>query len=77
MVLTELQATHNISQYLIKIDFEELDHLVFNLFEYLKLELYGIDPSYLTDCEDNVWRIPKHHKWISKEIKELMEKENK
>ena len=77
MVLSDLQITHNITQYLIKIDFEELDHLVFNLYEYLRYELYGINPLYLVECQEELFRIPKHFKWVLKEIKGLMEQENK
>ena len=77
MVLSDLQITHNITQYLIKIDFEELDHLVFNLYEYLRHGLYGIEPFYMVNCEEERFRIPKHFKWVLKEIKGLMEQENK
>jgi hypothetical protein len=75
MVLSELQINYNIRQYLTKINFEELDHLVYNLYEYLKHELYGIEPSYLIHCDEEHFRIPKHFKWILKEIKGLIEQD--
>ena len=71
-----MQINYNISQYLIKIDFEELDHLVFNLYEYLRQGIYGIEPSYMVNCDEEPFRIPKHFKWVLKEIKGLIEKEN-
>lgn len=78
MVLSILQATHNIEQYLQEIDFLEQDNLIFNLYEFLKWELYGIDPCYAMECEEDGYRIPKHFKFVLKEIKNLIEKkENK
>jgi len=77
MVLSELQINYNIRQYLNKINFEELDHLVYNLYEYLKHELYGIDPSYMVNCDEEHFRIPKHFRFVAREVKHIIEKENK
>ena len=77
MIFFYLKITHNITQYLIRIDFEELDHLVFNLYEYLRYELYGVEPYYMVNCEEEQFRIPKHFRFVLKEVKHIMEKENK
>jgi hypothetical protein len=77
MVLSILQATHNIEQYLKEIDFLEQDNLIFNLYEYLKFELYGIDPCYAVECEEDGFRIPKHFKYVLREITNIIKKGNK
>jgi hypothetical protein len=71
-MVSVLQATHNIDQYLNKIDFLPMDDHAYNLYEYLKFELYGIVPSYLVDCDDAVFIAPKYFKWVLKGIKDLI-----
>jgi hypothetical protein len=70
-MLTEMQASYNIKIYLDKIDFTPIEEHSFNLYEYLKFELYGIDPSYLVDCNEEPFKFPKYFKWVLKGIKDL------